>query len=410
MNDNTVTGSSEKDVIVIGCGFAGLSVAAALRNYRINNFIVFEKGGGIGAFWAGNYDRILLHSAYHDLPWDGGARSKYGMFLKRNELLNYFRDYASHHQLYPHLRLNEQVHRIWRSNSRWEMETEKGSYSAQQLAVATSANGRPHIPEIPGRDNFEGTCIHSRFYKNPEPFRGKQVLVVGSGNSAAEIALDLAEGGADSVHMWVRGPRHFIRLQTMARIIRILRFLRIDFTDRAFDREHQLTRVNPEFYKLLRRKDMMLRHLSVDLSDFGIRMPQNGPLTEMMVKNRVPVFDQGTIPLIQNGTIRIIDGNVRPISEFTPTGVRLGNDEEQYDTVILATGFKAVLDFIEDDKRLLEWDADKKMTLPITDGRCRSSVEPSLYFPGFDVSAIGGYSLGRWGWEIGQKIHSELNA
>lgn len=409
MNDLTVPDSPDKKVIVIGCGFAGLSVAAALRHYQISDFVVFEKGAEIGAFWAGNYDRILLHSAFHDLPHDGGSRNKYGIFLERDQLLAYFRDYASHHQLDPHLRLNERALRVVRRNSRWEIKTDKTRYTAQQLAVATSANGSPHLPEIPGIDHYKGTCIHSRYYKNPQLFRGKRVLVVGSGNSAAEISLDLVEGGADRVNLWVRAPRHFIRLRTMAKIIRILRFLRIDFTDRAFDRQHQLTKVNPEFYTLLRRKDMMLRHLSVDLSDFGIRMPDNGPLTEMMVKNRVPVFDQGTIPLIQNGTIRIIDGNIRPIRKFTPTGVLLGEEDEPYDAVILATGFKPVLDFLENDN-LIEWDDEKKMNLPVTDGRCCSTVEPSLYFPGFDITAIGGYSLGRWGWEIGEKIYSELNS
>jgi len=398
---------SEKDVIVIGCGLSGLSVAAALRAYHVDDFFVLEQGAQVGAFWAGNYDRIRLHSAFHDLPHDGGARSKYGIFLERDELLTYLREYAMYHRLDQHLHLDERVVRVRRRGGRWEVESEHGTYVARFVAVATSAYSVPVVPEIPGRAVFQGTCIHSREYRNSEPFRGKRVLVVGNGNSAAEIALDLAEGGATEVRMLSRGPRHVIPLRFMARVVRVLRFLRIDFTDRAFDRDHRLTKVNPGFRRNLRRRDAMLSPLCVDLSRYGIRKPEEGPVTEMLLKGRVPVFDVGAIPLIRRGSIGIIDGNVRPLQRLTATGLRLGDSEEQCDAVILATGFKAALAFLDEPERLLAWDDDRGQLLPITNGRCRSAVEPTLFFPGFDLSAIGGFGLGRWGWEIGQAIASE---
>lgn len=394
----------EKDVIVVGCGFAGLSLAAALRAHGVDDFRVLEQGPVIGAFWAGNYDRIRLHSAFHDLPQDGGARRKYGIFLTRDELLSYFRDYAAYHRLAAHLNLNERVLRARRHGSRWLVETEHGTYSARYLAVATSASSVPVVPDIPGTATFRGPCIHSRSYRNAGPFRGRRVLIVGNGNSAAEIALDLVEGGAAHVGIWSRGPRHFIPLRSLARVVRLLRFLRLDFTDRAFDRDHRLTKVKPTFRSNLRRRDVMLSPLCTDLTRFGIRKPADGPATEMMVKGRVAVFDQGAIPLIRSGTIRIIDGNVRPIRALTAGGVRFGDGEEPFDAVILATGFRASLDFLDEPERLLARDDDRGQVLPITDGRCRSAVEPTLFFPGFDLSAIGGFSLGRWGWEIGRTL------
>jgi hypothetical protein len=72
--------------------------------------------------------------------------------------------------------------------------------------------------------------------------------------------------------------------------------------------------------------------------------------------------------------------------------------------VILATRFRASLDFLDEPERLLAPDEDRGLVLPFTDGRCRSAIEPTLFFPGFDLSAIGGFSLGRWGWEIGRII------
>jgi indole-3-pyruvate monooxygenase len=395
----------EKDVLVIGAGFAGLSLAAALRSHGINNFTVLEQGSGVGAFWAGNYDRIRLHSPWHDLPHDGGLRKRYGMFLGRDDLLEYFRSYAVYHQLGPHLRFGERVRRVRRADARWQLETEHGLVTSRYLAVATSAFRTPIIPDIPGSDSFRGTLIHSRAYRNGTPFRGQRVLVVGSGNSAVEIALDLVENGAAEVHMWVRGPRHFLSLQTMRPMMRLLRFIGAEFADWAWDEGHRLTRVDPAFLPTLRKKDKVFSMFSQDFTRYGIQKPTEGPLTEMLVKGRVPVFDQGALPLIRQGKIKIIDGNAYPIRRLTTTGAQLGDAETAFDSVILATGFKPGLDeFLEDHPRLVAWDEQRRQHLPITDGRCRSTVEPTLFFPGFDLSATGGFSLGRWGWEVGQKI------
>lgn len=397
--------SNEKDVLIIGAGFAGLSLGASLRSNGLDNFAVLEQGSGVGAFWSGNYDRIRLHSPWHDLPCDGGLRKRYGMFLGRDELLEYFRAYAAHHRLAAHLHFNERVLRVRRASSRWEVETEHSFSTSQYLVVATSAFRTPVVPEIPGSDKFQGTLMHSRSYRNGAPFRAKRVFVVGSGNSAAEIALDLVESGAAEVHMWVRGPRHFLPLRTLRPVMRLLRLFDLDFSNRAWDKGHRLTKVNPGFHPTLRQKDRAFSRFSQDLSRFGIRKPKEGPLTEMLVKGRVPVFDQGALPLIRKGKIMIIDGNVRPIRSFTATGVQVGDAEERFDAVILATGFKPGLDeFLRDHQRLVAWNENRCQLLPITDGRCRSTVEPTLFFPGFDFSAIGGFSLGRWGWEIGQKI------
>jgi cation diffusion facilitator CzcD-associated flavoprotein CzcO len=398
----------EHDVVVIGGGFAGLSLGAALRVFGVRDFVIFEQGDDVGAFWAAHYDRIRLHSAFHDLPHDGGARRKYGIFLTRDELLGYFRAYVSHNDLAPHLRLGERVVRLRGRDERWEVEHERGACAAHYVAVATSANGVPVIPQLPGSETFGGRCLHSAEYRNAQPFRGDRVLVVGNGNSAVEIALDLVEGGAAEVRMWSRGPRHFIPLATMARIVRVLRFLRLDFTDRAFDRDHRLTKVDPEFRANLRRRDRMLAPLCTDLSRYGIRRPKDGPISEMLMKGRVPVFDQGAIPLIRSGAIHVIDGNLRPIRGFTRDGLRIGDEIESVDAVILACGYRAALDFVEEHDRLLAWDADRGQVMPITNGRCRSAIEPTLFFPGFDLTAIGGFSLGRWGWEVGRTIANEL--
>ena len=130
-------------------------------------------------------------------------------------------------------------------------------------------------------------------------------------------------------------------------------------------------------------------------------------MAETFFKGRIATFDQGAIAKIRSGEIRVIDGNRRPIESFAKAGVRFGDGVEPFDDVILATGFEPRLEeFLADPELLgpvLWWKA-----YPLTDGRSRSCVYPSIFFPGFDRSPLGGNGLGRWGFEAGERIAEAL--
>lgn len=400
--------ASDRDVLVVGAGFAGLALGACLRSEGITNFSILEQGAGVGSFWAGNYDRIHLHSPWHDLPEDGGLRRRYPMFLSRDQLLGYFRRYAELHGLGRQLRFGECATRVRRADGGWTVETQVGVHRAPYLAIATAVNRVPRVPDIPDRERYAGSCLHSREYRNALGFAGRSILVVGSGNSAAEIALDLVEGGAGEVSLWVRAPRHVIPLKQMRRFAIFGRLTRMAFTEKAQRRAHALTRVDPEFWDFCKRIDGIIGRFSLDLERYGIRRPKLGPFTEMYGRARVPVFDIGLVPLLRSGRVRVIDGNVRAIESFTRKGVRFSDAEESFDAVVLATGFDPGLERFVEDRDLLAVNPDVGLLLPKTNGRCRSSVEPSLFFPGFDLTAQGGLSLGRWGFEVGKAIAAEL--
>lgn len=109
------------------------------------------------------------------------------------------------------------------------------------------------------------------------------------------------------------------------------------------------------------------------------------------------------------GTSDTTDPNTQPIVRLTSKGVVLGEEERRFDSVVLATGFEPGLDdFLTDTDRLLYWNPDMRRRMPLTDGRSRSLPEPSLFFPGFDLSASGGLSLGLWGVETAEAIAREL--
>lgn len=405
-------GADAFDVIVIGAGFAGLATAAALRASGVRSFAVLEQGEGVGHFWTKTYDRIHLHSADHDLPQDGGTRRGLPRHLSRDALLGYFRAYAAHHGLAPHLRFGTRVERLTRvppdvhDGRGWRFDTPSGSFFSRYAVVATAVNRVPKEVVIPDAESFRGRRLHSAAYRNGAAFRGRRVLVVGSGNSAAEISLDLVEHGADRVAMWVRGPRHFLPLSRMTLMFRAFRLLGL-LSPARLDAAHRLTVGTPEFEAEVRRRDALPSLLSVDLSRFGIRKPAVGPMVETFTNGRIPVFDVGTIREIRRGRIEVIDGNVRALESFEPNGMRFTDGVEPFDDVILATGFEPRLEEFVHLPELLgsvRWHE----TYPLTDGRSRSRVVSSIFFPGFDPAVNGGLSLGRWGWEAGERIAEEF--
>jgi putative flavoprotein involved in K+ transport len=403
-----VEAESLLDVVVIGAGFTGLAAGARLRRAAGVRFAILEQGTSVGHFWKGTYDRVRLHSPGHDLPHDGGLRRRWPLLLGRDELLAYFQAYADHHGLAPHLRLGTRVERVRERTGEhaWEVETDRGTLRARWLVVATSVNRVPRRESFAGLDGFGGRALHSADYRNPTTFRGRSVLVVGSGNSGAEIAVDLVDGGARSVAMWVRAPRHFLPLGPTVALYRTFHALG-QMSEKKLGATHALTRGTPAFDREVRLRDLPMTLLSADLSAHGIRKPETGPIRGIMYEHRLPVMDVGAIPRIRDGRIRVIDGNVRPIRGFTPAGVALGDREERFDEVVLATGYEPGLEQLLGDTELLaprhghpHW--------PVTNGRCRSRVRPSVFFPGFDPTPLGGISLGRWGWEVGDVIASEL--
>src|SRR5262249_4862986 len=88
----------------------------------------------------------------------------------------------------------------------WRLETSSGEVATRFVVMATGFDAEPRIPDWPGREAFAGILLHSSAYKNPEPFGGKDVLVVSARNSGSEIAHELATHGAGRVWTSMRTP------------------------------------------------------------------------------------------------------------------------------------------------------------------------------------------------------------
>ncbi|HVD00273.1 MAG TPA: NAD(P)/FAD-dependent oxidoreductase [Candidatus Dormibacteraeota bacterium] len=220
-------------VAVVGGGPAGLATAGALHQRGIGSRVL-EAGSSVGTSWRNHYDRLHLHTvrSLSALPGRPIPREM-GRWVARGDLLRYLEDYAREQAL--EVETGIEVTRVDRRDRGWLLRTSGGDRAAVAVVIATGYNRSPILPAWPGRKDFEGQVIHSSRYRNPGPFTGKQVLVVGSGNSGAEIAADLVDGGASEVLISIRTPPNIQRREFLGIPTQVLGILLGGLPARAVD-------------------------------------------------------------------------------------------------------------------------------------------------------------------------------
>lgn len=178
------------DVIVVGGGQAGLATAYHLQRANVN-FIVLEAGETPTGSWKLYYDSLKLFSParYSSLP-GLPFPSPPNHYPSRDEVVAYLQAYARHFQ-FP-IQTNTRVEHIQREGKSFRLNTSCGEFMTRQVIIATGAFNHPHIPHLAGQADYAGTIIHTAHYRTPEPFSGQRVLVIGAGNSAVQIAVELA--------------------------------------------------------------------------------------------------------------------------------------------------------------------------------------------------------------------------
>ena len=189
--------------LIIGSGPAGLACAVALRQAGIEP-LVLEKSASVGASWRKHYDRLHLHTHRRHSGLPGlPMPASYPPYPSRDQVIAYLETYAAHFGVRP--RFGCEVKRIRRQGSVWNVETNAETMAAPLVVIATGIAAVALRPTWPGLDAYAGNILHSSDYKNPAPYAGKRVLVIGFGNSGGEIALDLANAGV-GVAISARSP------------------------------------------------------------------------------------------------------------------------------------------------------------------------------------------------------------
>ncbi|MFC9144904.1 flavin-containing monooxygenase [Streptomyces bacillaris] len=352
--------TDDRPVYVIGGGPGGLATAAALRARGVRA-VVLEKADRIGASWRGHYDRLHLHTTrrWSALP---GLRMprKFGRWVGRDDLVRYLEKYTEHHEL--EVVTGVEVSRIDPlpdGSGDWQLTATGGRVlRGRAVVVATGFNHTPRIPEWPGRDTFTGELLHAAEYRNPAPYADKDVLVVGIGNTGAEIAADLTEGGAARVRIAVRTAPHIVRRSTAgwpAQATGILvRRLPVRMVDKA--------------------GSLLARVAVPDLSAQGLPRPEKG-LYSRVREGAIPVQDVGLIDAVKSG--RVVP--VATVASFDKDAVVLADGTRiAPDAVIAATGYSRALEPL-----LGHLDVLDGRGRPVVHGARTPKEAPGLYFTGF---------------------------
>ncbi len=191
-------------VVIIGAGAAGLSAAAVLHRAGIP-YVVLEKNAEVGQPWESRYARLHLHTDRHvsAMPYvDWPTHTP--LYPSRLDLAHYLQGYWR--TLSLNVRFNAAVQSVSKDADQWTVALENGDMiRAPRIVVAVGQSGRPNLVKPAEEKTFSGPVVHSSSFESGAAYAGKRVLVVGFGNSAQEIAIDLAENGA-SVDISVRSP------------------------------------------------------------------------------------------------------------------------------------------------------------------------------------------------------------
>ncbi len=346
---------------IIGAGPGGLAVAGRLAKLG-EDFEIIEMAEAVAPAWINHYDRLHLHtakelSALPHLPYP----DEYPLYVPKEQVVEYMTNYAKHFNINPHF--GETVTNVKEENGHWITTTKSGKvFQSENVIIATGFNRLPNIPTWKGIENYEGFLQHSKYYKNGSALKDKNVLLIGMGNTGAELSIDLHEHGAKP-YISARNPVNVVRRDINGRPTQYTAI--------------KLQKLPTWLYDFIA---VNLQKLTVgDLSKYGLKRPTMPPSKQLRELGKTPVIDLGTVDLIKKGIVKILPG----IQEFKANSVVFENGEEiDFDAVIMATGYKSkVEDFVEDTSHVLNHLGEPKA--PVIPER------KGLYFIGFGAYAGG---------------------
>jgi cation diffusion facilitator CzcD-associated flavoprotein CzcO len=317
--------NAERQVIIVGAGVAGIGSALALKDAGLQP-LVLDQADRVASSWRSRYDSLRLNtwrrfSQLPGRPFPTGTPT----FPSRDQLIEHIDRHAAEEGV--ELRLGTSVERIERDDRGWVVHTSAGELQAPQVIVATGLDRTPVVPEWPGRGSFEGDLLHSAEYRNPRPFEGKRVLVVGPGNSGMEIAHELAEGGAARVWLSVRTPPNIVLRDGVGPVPGDLL---------ATWLWHLPTGVADRIARFGARMDFG------DLTEYGLLEPETGLFADVRTRGKVPaIVDGDVVEAIKAGRIEV----VAAVAALDSTGVELSDGARiEPEAVICATGYSRALE------------------------------------------------------------------
>jgi indole-3-pyruvate monooxygenase len=351
----------QTSTLVIGASISGLASAASLQKKGIE-YIIIEKEAQVATPWRNHYDRLHLHThkSISNLPYkkfDGNIPR----YPSRQQIVDYLNDYQKEFNIDPVF--NTEAKSVKKEGDYWITETNNGTFKSKYVVVATGAYTRPKAINFKGVETFPGKILHSYGYKTGADFKGQKVLVVGFGNSACEIAMDLYEQQA-APSMAVRSPVNVIPRDLLGIPILRISLLMSKLPARLADN------INAP----------LIRLLFGDITKLGLKKKPYGAFEQIQKDENIPLLDIGTIKHIREGHIKIYE-NIDHIAGKTVyfTDGKKGD----FDAIVAAIGY------YRDYDEIIHVDGNRFEDLKTSVDQQKYFGKDGLYFCGFWINATG---------------------
>lgn len=352
---------SETNTLIVGASVAGLASAASLQKQHVE-YMIIEKHDQTATPWRNHYHRLHLHTSkrFSHLPYKKFSRT-IPRYPSRQQVVDYLDDYQREFKINPIFSTGAIA--IKKEGNHWLTKTNNGSFRSKYLVMATGAYSKPRPIDFKGITTFPGKVLHSCDYKTGSKFKGQNVLVVGFGNSACEIAIDLYEQRAIPT-MSVRSPVNVVPRDVFGISVLELSFL--------------LSPLPPRIADAISAP--LMKWIIGDLTKLGLKRMSYGPLEEIRRDGNPPVLDIGAIQHIRQGHIKVcsdihhIEGNTIHFK---------AGEKHTFDAIVAGIGY------YRDYAEILDVHGSRFEDAQVQAARQRYFGKDGLYFCGYWISPTG---------------------
>jgi cation diffusion facilitator CzcD-associated flavoprotein CzcO len=336
---------SDFPIVIVGSGFSGIARGVQRKRAGIESFTILEKAGEIGGTWRDNtYPGAACDVPSHLYCFSFEPKPDWSRaYSPQEEIWEYLRHCVRKYDLARHIRFHSEVSgaEFDERSGAWTVQIEGGeTLRARALVLGNGALHVPALPDIPGRESFEGTLFHSARWDHDCELAGKRVAVIGTGASAIQLVPQIAPE-VETLQVFQRTapwiapkPDHAI---SRSRQSLLRRFRPLHWLHRA--RLYWMAElmavgfvVNPKLMKLLER--LLRLHLAREVRDPALRAKLTPSYT--LGCKRI-LLSNDYYPALQRPNVELVTA---PIARITPKGIQTADGvEHPADAIICGTGF-----------------------------------------------------------------------
>jgi putative flavoprotein involved in K+ transport len=340
-------GERDPDVLVVGGGQAGLTIAARLKQLQIDTLIV-DREPRIGDNWRKRYHALTLHNQVqvNHLPYMPFPPN-WPVYIPKDKLANWFEAYVDAMELNFWTATEFESGVYDEAKGRWSVVLRQADGSKREMhprhvVMATGVSGIPNLPDIPSLKHFAGEVLHSSAYEDGEPWNGRNALVIGTGNSGHDIAQDLHSSGA-RVTLVQRSSTLITNIEPSAQLA-YAAYNEGTLEDNDLIATSMPLALAKRSHVMITEQSRKLDHeLLEGLAHVGFKLDfgdgGTGWQFKYLTRGGGYYFNVGCSDLVASGEIKLIQFS--EIDSFVADGVRMkGGENLAADLIVLATGYK----------------------------------------------------------------------